>query len=109
MASVEGSERDVVTCLEAGADDYMRKPFAFSELLARVRARLHEQLQDSHATLEQRVEARTRELEEQARALRRSNVELERFAYVASHDLQEPLRTIASFTELIEHRYTSRS
>jgi DNA-binding response OmpR family regulator len=34
------SERDAAACLEAGADDYMRKPFTFDELLARVRARL---------------------------------------------------------------------
>lgn len=55
--------------------------------------------------LEKRVAERTRELTAANKELNRSNGELEDFAYVASHDLQEPLRKIAAFSNLLESDY----
>jgi|HubBroStandDraft_6_1064221.scaffolds.fasta_scaffold04923_5 signal transduction histidine kinase len=72
------------------------------------RRRAEEEVLILNVDLEKRVAERTAELDERASDLARSNSELQQFAYVASHDLQEPLRMVASFTQLLAKRYEDK-
>ncbi|MEJ6473562.1 sensor histidine kinase [Pseudoalteromonas piscicida] len=67
--------------------------------------RAKNELEQANDHLEEKVKARTEALEHYAEELNRSNRELEDFAFVASHDLQEPLRKIRAFGDRIEKNY----
>jgi two-component system sensor histidine kinase/response regulator len=113
LTAVGKTEADMFHGYEVGAVDYMLKPFAPEILRYKVRVlielhqkseqilRLNFELKQLNSSLETRVQERTAALEERSAELSRSNQELTQFAAVASHDLQEPLRTMSTYLQLM--------
>jgi signal transduction histidine kinase len=103
---------DKIKAFEMGGMDYITKPFQEQEVLARVKTQLticrqKQQLINQNHKLEQEVYEHQRaeqELQLLNAKFQESNRELERFAFIASHDLKEPLRTVCNFSLLLQNQ-----
>jgi signal transduction histidine kinase len=112
ISAISPAETHAFQGYALGAVDYIDKPMpevlrakvsAFVELYKKNQEveRQAKAIRMLNTELEQRVAERTAEL-------RRSNEELQQFAYVVSHDLQEPLRMVSSYVQLLARRYQDK-
>lgn len=114
------SEAEIARGYEMGAVDYLTKPFSPAILRQKIKVlvdlfllnaeikRLNAELTEANVGLERRVDERTKALEARSQDLTRSNQELAQFAAVASHDLQEPLRTLSTYLQLLARNNQGR-
>ncbi|OQP56933.1 hypothetical protein A3860_10175 [Niastella vici] len=102
LLTARAGEESKIVGWQTGADDYLTKPFSSRELIARISSQIKTQQIRTEALLgiaEQ--EKHAKKLEDLNRELTKMNEELTSFAYVSSHDLQEPLRKIQMFSKRI--------
>ena len=110
LSAVNVDKRFVTQGYASGGIDYVTKPFDPDLLILKVKTfhrlyRQSEELNRIKESLEQKVAERTKDLLIINAELQRSNTELQQYAYIASHDLQEPLRKILTFSRIVTERY----